>query len=40
MRNGGDRNRWVDFQAIKEEVSLEAALDHYELKNRRRRRRD
>jgi DNA primase len=38
MRNSGDRNRWVDFQAIKEEVSLEAVLNHYELKNLRRSR--
>ena len=38
MRNSGDRNRWVDFQAIKQEVSLEAVLDHYELKNLRRSR--
>jgi DNA primase len=38
MRNSEDRNRWVDFQAIKQEVSLEAVLDHYELKNLRRSR--
>ena len=31
---------WVDFQAIKEAVRLEAVLQHYHWKNQRRRRRD
>lgn len=38
MSHDGDRNRWVDFRAIKEAVSLEAVLEHYEVKNLRRRR--
>lgn len=40
MSHRGERNRWVDFQAIKEAVSLEAVLAHYGVKNLRRRRRD
>ena len=40
MSNSGERNWWVDFQAIKETVSLEAVLEHYGVKNLRRRRRD
>lgn len=40
MSNGGDRNRWVDFRAIKEAVSLEAVLEHYQVKHLRRRRQD
>jgi DNA primase len=40
MSNRGDRNGWVDFRAIKEAVSLEAVLEHDEVKNLRRRRRD
>ena len=38
MSHSGDQNRWVDFQAIKEAVSLEAVLEHYQVKNLRRRR--
>ena len=40
MSPSGDRERWVDFRAIKEAVGLEAVLEHYEVKNLRRRRRD
>lgn len=40
MSNGWDRNQWVDFRAIKAAVSLEAVLEHYGVKNLRRRRRD
>lgn len=40
MRTSGDGNRRVDFQAIQEAVSLEAVLEHYGVKNLRRRRRD
>ena len=40
MSHSGDQNRWVDFQAIKEAVRLEAVLQHYQWKNLRRRRRD
>ena len=40
MSPSGDRERWVDFRAIKEAVGLEAVLEHYEEKNLRRRRRD
>ena len=40
MSHSGDQNRWVDFRSIKEAVSLEAVLEHYEVKNLRRRRRD
>ncbi len=40
MSHSGDRNRWIDFRAIKEAVGLEAVLEHYEVKNLRRRRRD
>jgi DNA primase len=40
MRSREDRNQWVDFLAIKEAVSLEAVLEHYELKNLRRHRQD
>jgi DNA primase len=40
MSHGGERNRWVDFQAIKEAASLGAVLEHYGVKNLRRRRRD
>jgi DNA primase len=40
MRNSGDRNQWVDFRAVKEAASLEAVLEHYEVKKLRRRRRD
>lgn len=40
MSNSGGRNQWVDFQAIKEAVSLEAVLEHYGVKNLRQRRRD
>jgi DNA primase len=40
MSHGGERNRWVDFQAIKEAVSLEAVLEHYGVKILRRRRPD
>jgi DNA primase len=40
MRDRGDRNQWVDFGAVKAAVSLEAVLDHYEVKKLRRRRRD
>jgi len=40
MRNRGDGKEWVDFRAIKEAVSLEAVLEHYEVKQLRRRRED
>jgi DNA primase len=40
MSNGEDRNQWVDFRAIQEEVSLESVLEHYEVKDLRRRCRD
>jgi DNA primase len=40
MSNSGERNRWVDFQAIQEAVSLEAVLEHYGVNHLRRRRRD
>lgn len=35
---GEDRHQWVDFGAIKEAVSLEEVLEHYEVKRLRRRR--
>jgi DNA primase len=37
MKKGEDRTEWVDFRALKEAVSLEAVLDHYEVKKLRRR---
>jgi len=40
MSKGEDQNQWVDFRAIKEAVSLESVLEHYGVKNLRRRRRD
>jgi DNA primase len=40
MRNSGDGNQWVDFRAVKGAASLEAVLEHYEVKKLRRRRRD
>lgn len=40
MNHSGERNWWVDFQAIKESVSLEVLLEHYGVTNLRRRCRD